>query len=145
MQDVSGTGLSLRVLASKTYPVGILCTAFADDTDPLDFPEQTITEFGMGLNGDLITWSTPKPLEVTISVIPGTPEDNNLEFLFEANRVAKNKKSAKDVITFVASYPDGTKKTLRPGKCVSSQPGKSVASGGRIKTGQYKFVFENKL
>ena len=49
MQDVSGTGLSLRVIASKTYPVGILCTAFADDTDPLDFPEQTITEFGMGL------------------------------------------------------------------------------------------------
>ena len=56
----------------------------------------------------------------------------------EANRVAKNKKSAKDVITFVASYPDGTKKTLRPGKCVSSLPGKSVASGGRIKTGTYK-------
>lgn len=145
MNDVSGTGLSLRIIASHTFPVGFVCTAFADDTDPLDFPEQTVTEFGMGLNGDLITWSTPKPLEVTISVIPGTGEENNLALLLESNRVAKNKKSARDTITFVASYPDGSKKTLRPGKIVAGPTGNSVASGGRIKTGQYRFVFENKL
>lgn len=145
MNDVSGTGLSLRIIASHTFPVGFVCTAFADDTDPLDFPEQTVTEFGMGLNGDLITWSTPKPLEVTIAVTPATDEENNLALLLEANRVAKNKKSAKDTITFVASYPDGSKKTLRPGKIVAGQTGVSVASGGRIKTGQYRFVFENKL
>ena len=145
MNDVSGTGLSIRVIASKTFPVGFVCTAFADDSDPLDFPEQTVTEYGMGLNGDLITWSTPKPLEVNISVIPGTDEENNLALLLEANRVAKNKRSARDTITFVASYPDGTKKTLRPGKITGGPTGNSVASGGRIKTPTYHFVFENKV
>lgn len=145
MIDVSGTGLSIVVMASKTYPTGILCSAFADDTDPLDFPELTITEYGMGLNGDLITWSSPQPLQFSLSVVPGTAEDIALAFLFEANRVAKGKRSAGDVITIIANYPDGTKKTLKNGKIVSGLPGKGVASGGRIKTGTYGFVFENKV
>lgn len=145
MIDVSGTGLSIVVKASNTYPSGITCSAFADDTDPLDFPELTITEYGMGLNGDLITWSSPQPLQFSLSVVPGTPEDEALEFLFEANRVAKNKRSAKDIITITAIYPNGQRKTLRNGRIISGLPGKGVASGGRIKTSTYGFVFENKV
>lgn len=145
MIDVSGTGLSITVIASKTYPSGILCTAFADDTDPMDFPELTIAEYGMGLNGDLITWASPQPLQFSISVVPGTPEDEALEFLFEANRVAKGKRAARDVITIIANYPNGTRKTLKPGKIISGLPGKGIASGGRIKTSTYGFVFENKV
>ena len=145
MQDVSGTGLSLTVSASGTYPSGFICKAFADDSDPLDFPELQITEYVMGLNGDLVVWSAPKPLEVSISVIPGTDEENYLDFLFEANRVAKGKRSNKDVITFIANYPDGTRKVLAPGRITKGLPGNSVASGGRIKTKKYSFVFENKV
>jgi hypothetical protein len=145
MIDVSGTGLSIVIKASNTYPSGITCSAFSDDTDPLDFPELTITEYGMGLNGDLITWSSPQPLQFSLSVVPGTPEDEALEFLFEANRVAKNKRSAKDIITITAIYPNGQHKTLRNGRIISGLPGKGVASGGRIKTSTYGFVFENKV
>lgn len=145
MKDVSGTGLSILVKASNTYPQGILCTCFADDSDPLDFPEVTITEYGMGLNGDLITWTSPQALPFSISLVPGTEEEIAMDFLLEANRAAKGKKSAKDVITIVANYPDGTRKTLKNGKIISGLPGKGVASGGRIKTPTYGFVFENKV
>lgn len=145
MKDISGTGLSIIVKASNTFPTGILCTSFPDDTDPMDFPEVTITEYGMGLNGDLVTWSAPQALQFSLSLIPGTEEDIAMEFLLEANRVAKGKRSAKDEITIVASYPDGTVKTLKPGRIVSGVPGKGVASGGRVKTSTYGFVFENKV
>lgn len=145
MQDISGTGLSILVKASVTYPNGVLCTAFPDDTDPFDFPEVTIAEYGMGLNGDLVTWSSPQPLQFSLSLIPGTPEEIAMAFLLEANRVAKNKQSAKDIITIVANYPDGTTKTLTPGKIIGGIPGKGIASGGRIKTPTYNFVFENKV
>lgn len=145
MKDISGTGLSIIVKASNTFPLGILCTAFPDDTDPFDFPEITITESGMGLNGDLVTWTSPQPLQFSLSLIPGTEEDTALEFLLEANRAAKGKKSANDEITIIANYPDGTVKTLKPGKIVSGVPGKGVASSGRIKTSTYGFVFENKV
>ena len=145
MKDVSGTGLSILVKASNTYPQGILCTCFADDSDPMDFPEVTITEYGMGLNGDLITWTSPQALPFSISLAPGTEEEIAMDFLLEANRAAKGKKSAKDVITIVANYPDGTRKTLKNGKIISGLPGKGVSSGGRIKTPTYRFVFENKV
>lgn len=145
MKEVSGTGLSILVKASNTYPQGILCTCFADDSDPMDFPEVTITEYGMGLNGDLITWTSPQALPFSISLVPGTEEEIAMDFLLEANRAAKGKKSAKDVITIVANYPDGTRKTLKNGKIISGLPGKGVASGGRIKTPTYGFVFENKV
>lgn len=145
MKDISGTGLSIIVKASNTFPQGILCTSFPDDTDPMDFPDVTIAEYGMGLNGDLITWSSPQALPFSLSLIPGTPEEEAMAFLLEANRVAKGKKSAKDEITIVASYPNGTIKTLRPGRIVSGPSGHGIASGGRTKTPTYGFVFENKV
>lgn len=145
MQDVSGTGLSVWVKASKTYPQGILCTAFADDTDPMDLPEVTITESGMGLNGDLVTYSSPQPINYSLSLIPGTPEQIALDFLFEANRVAKGKKSANDVITIVINHPNGNRVTLTPGRITGGLPGLGVSSDGRTKTPTYNFVFENKV
>lgn len=143
MQDISGTGLSLWVYASNTYPRGVLLTGFPDDTDPLNFDDLTIAEYGMGLNGDLIVWSSPQALPFQLSLIPNTPGEEAMAFLFEANRVAKGKRGAKDEITIVANYPDGTKKTLKKGKIVSGPSSKGVASGGRIKTPTYGFVFEN--
>ncbi len=145
MKDVSGTGLSVLVRASKTYPQGILCTAFADDTDPMDIPEVTITESGMGLNGDLVTYSSPQPINYSLSLIPGTPEQLAMDFLLEANRVAKGKRSANDEITIVINYANETRVILSPGRITGGLPGLGVSSDGRTKTPTYNFVFENKV
>lgn len=145
MQDVSGTGIEVTVFASQTFPGGIRCSAFADDADPLDTPEIQIAEWGMGVNGDLVIWRAPKALEVTLNVIPNTEEDESLAILFDANRVAKNKLSLRDVITMVVQYPDNTVKTLTNGAIVQAMPMNSIASNAKIKSKPYKFVFENKI
>lgn len=144
MQDVSGTGIEITVIASQTFPVGIKVSAFADDADPLDTPEVQIAEWGMGVNGDLVVWRTPKPIELTLNVIPNTEEDKSLAILFDANRVAKGKVSARDMITLIAKYPDGTIKMLTKGAIVSGMPLNGIASSGKTKSKPYKFVFENK-
>ncbi len=38
MQNISGYGILVNILASKTFPVGLLINQFADDSDPLDVP-----------------------------------------------------------------------------------------------------------
>lgn len=144
MEDVSGTGIEITVIAAPTFPTGIKVSAFADDADPLDSPELQIAEWGMGVNGDLVIWRTPKPIEVTLNVIPNTEEDKNLAILYDANRVAKGKASVKDAITLIAKYPDGTTKMLTNGAIVSGMPLNSIASSGKTKSKPYKFVFENK-
>lgn len=145
MQDVSATGVKVTVIAVPTFPQGFEISEFADDADPLDFPPAQIADYGMGVNGDLVTWTRPVPLEVTLNVIPNTDADKNLSILYDMNRAAKGKVSAQDLVTLVASYPDGSRKILSNGKLVSGVPAGSVASSGRIKTKEYRFVFENKI
>lgn len=142
--DISGFGLQVQIKASVTFPAGVTITQFADDADPFDLPEVVIGETAMGVNGDLISWSKANPLMPALAVVPGSDDDINLGLLFEANRVAKGKQSARDVITLVAVYPNGNTVTFSEGKILAGPPGNALASSGRLKSNTYKFAFENK-
>ncbi|QKN82064.1 phage tail fiber protein [Scandinavium goeteborgense] len=142
MQDISGFGLQVRVIASKTFPAGFTVTAFADDSDPLDLPALQINDGAGGLNGDMVTWSTHNLIALALAVIPKSEDDKNLAVIYEANRAARGKKPAKDVITIVGIYPDGSTITLTPGVIKDGLPGNAVASAGRFKSKVYNFLFE---
>ena len=142
-QDISATGISVLVRASATFPDGFSVTQFADDADPFDLPSLEIAATAMNVNGELVSWSTPQPILPTMNVIPGGEDDNNLAVLFEANRAAQGKIMARDIITIVATYPDGSVVTLSGGKMTAGFPGKSVASAGRLKSKAYTFAFQN--
>lgn len=141
--DISGTGLSILVQASNTFPAGFTVTQFADDADPFDLPALEIAATAMNVNGELVTWSSPQPIIPTLNVIPGSEDDNNLSILFEANRAAGGKTVARDLITMVAVYPDGSTVTVSNGKMTSGFPGKSIASAGRMKSKAYTFAFQD--
>jgi hypothetical protein len=145
MNDISGFGLRVNIKASVTFPQGINVTQFADDADPFDTPEIAISESAMGLNGDLVNWSVATPITVSIAVVPNSDDDRNLATLFEANRVGRGKISARDEITLAAVYPDGRSITMTKGRPTMLTPSNSVASGGRMKSKTYGFVFENKV
>lgn len=142
MQDSSGFGLSVRVIASKTFPAGFTITEFPDDIDPFDLPALQINDAAMGLNGDLIYWSKANPLAFTLGVIPKSEGDKNMAVLFEANRPARGKRPAKDIISVVGVYPDGSVITLSKGIIFDGLPGNSVAGSGRMKSKPYNFRFE---
>lgn len=143
MQDISAFGIRLRLVASVTFPAGIDLTQFADDGDSLDIPQQQIADKAMGVNGDLIVWSKANPLNVTINIIPGSEDDRNMSVLLEANRVARGKRGARDVITLTAIYPDETTQTWSLGRITDGIPGKALAASGRMKTKPYMLTFEN--
>lgn len=143
MYDISATGLALNIIASKTFPNGFSVTEFADDADPFDLPAVTAATAAMNVNGDLVVFSSPQPILPTVNVIPGSEADNNLQILFEANRAAKGKKVARDVIKIVATYPDGSTVTVSNGKLLTGNPGNSVASAGRQKSKAYAFAFQD--
>lgn len=142
-QDISGFGLQVTLIASNTFPGGLPITQFADDADAVDFPSIQVADKAMGLNGDLVTWSKAMPLPLTISVVPGSEDDENLSILANANRVGKGKGSAYDIITLNAIYPDGRQITFSGGKLTDAMFGNSVASAGRQKSKVYVFAFQN--
>jgi len=142
MQDISGFGSRVTVRASVTFPQGFTLTQFPDDADPFDSPALQIADKAMGLNGDMVKWSKANPVPLTLSVIPDTDDDRNMAVLFEANRVARGKQSARDVITVTIVYPDGKTKTFSQGCVTDGPPATGVASAGRKKTKSYVFAFE---
>lgn len=143
MDNISGFGLVVTLIASQTFPTGITLTQFSDDGDPLDLPSIQIADKGMGLNGDLVVWSKATPVPVTLNVIANTQDDVNLSIIAENNRVGRGKNSSRDVITMTIVYPDGSTVFLDPGLITDAMFGKSVASAGRYKTKAYAFTFEN--
>jgi len=88
MADISGYGFRLNLVASSTFPAGIDITQAADDADPFDIPSIQIADKAKGVNGDLITWATANPIDITIAVIPGSIDDRNLSALAQANNPA---------------------------------------------------------
>lgn len=143
MYDISAIGVSVRCIASLTFPVGFTITEFADDADPFDLPAIDIATPSMNVNGDLVVFSAATPIPITLNVIPGSDADNNLSVIFEANRPGKNKRHAGDIITMVANYPDGSALMLSEGKMTNGVPGNSPASAGRIKSKAFSFAFQN--
>ncbi len=145
MSNISGFGLRANVVASTTFPVGVVITQFADDSDPLDAPSLQIADSAMGLNGDLITWAKANPIKVTLNVIPNSTDDINLGILLEANRPGRGKIGIQDVITISLSYPEGNFVTLTNGAITDGIPFSPVSSAGRLKTKTYSFTFENRV
>ncbi|MBG6031445.1 hypothetical protein I5E97_10320 [Proteus hauseri] len=143
MNDISATGLSLIIQASNTFPAGIPITTFADDGDPLDLPAVDITQTAVDINGNLVSWSAPTPQTVTINVLAGSEEDENLAILLDANTARRGRRHTSDIITLVASYGDGSMTTARNGRMTNGSRGNSVASAGRLKSKQYTFIFQD--
>jgi hypothetical protein len=145
MENISGYGISVSIIASKTFPVGLFLTEFADDTDPVEIPSIQIADKAMGLNGDLVAWSRANPILLTLAVIPGSYADINLAILLEANRVGKGKIGARDVMSATVTYPAGNFIVLTDGLITDGTPASSTASSGRLKSKTYAFAFENRI
>lgn len=143
-QNISGFGAVVVLVASNTYPAGIVISQFSDDVDALDFPGVKIADLAMGVNGDLIKWSRAAILPVSIGVIPGSNDDINLGILAEANRVGQGKVSAQDVLTLTVTYPDGTATTLSQGAMTDASFGKSISGTGREKSKIYAMGYQNR-
>lgn len=142
--DISGFGTVVNLIASNTYPSGVVITQFADDSDPVDFAAIQIADKAMGANGDLLVWAKATPLPMVLNVVAGSPDDENLEILANANRVAYGKASAADVITATIVYPDGSQKNFFGGRITEAPFGKSIAgSSFRLKTKSYTFTFQD--
>lgn len=142
MQDISAGGMSTIVKASQTFPSGFVFTDYADDADPFDIPAVTIAEVAMNANGQMVSWSSPQPIVLTINAIPGSDGDENLQIIYEGNRAASGKRLAQDILTIVHTYANGATATFSRGKMTGGSPGISSASAGRNKSKAYTFAFE---
>lgn len=143
-QDITGFGFQINLVASVTFPNGILLTQFADDADPFDTAAVQVSDPQMGLNGDLITFSSANILPVVLNMIPQSENDINLQVLAEANRPGRGKQRAGDIITMTGIYSNTAGVVYSNGVITDAMFSNSIASSGRLKSKTYSFAFENR-
>lgn len=159
MVDVSATGCSITV---KTGARRATITRFSDEGTPFEFNEIEVTGSALSLNGELILWAKPVAYAASVTVIPGTREDEQLRKMLEDAHVRRNGSSTKAVsasdcnATLVFTCPGietfksdgatagGNKKTYTysNGRIVSGPTAPSASAEGKLSSRTYTFVFE---
>lgn len=146
MQDTSAVGVRVRLVASVTYPLGIWLDAFPEDNDLGSNNDVEIGNDATGINGDLIWWKTGNAIDFQLPLIPNNEQEALVGRLYLANKVTKNRRVAKDIITIQVINPvSAVTTTFKNGYIRNGNPSYSYGGDGRIKSKNYQFRFESMI
>lgn len=153
MIDVSMAGASITIKASglKSNPI----TEFSDEGTPIDVPALEVAAGSMNLNGNLVTWTKPAPVQISFTLIPGSESDNDLRSFLRAVHVGGKGKTVGNAyiesmvisVPIAASNSATNKKTYKSydfknGRLLSGLPAFGSNSEGKASPSTYTFMFE---
>lgn len=141
MENISGFGTGIMILALKSFPFGFSLSKFADDVDPIAAKDISPFAYELLYDGSIVTYSQTSPVEVDISVIPNSEDDINLKILLNNKPGALSILPFEDFTSMVVTYPDGGRVILSNGSILSGPPLDSISTEGRRKGNTYRFVF----
>jgi len=141
MQDISGHGTGIVVLALKSFPFGFTLSNFADDEDPIKAKD--IEPFGYEVlyDGSIFPHAKASPVEVSVAVIPNSEDDINLKILLASKPDSLSFLPFEDVTSMVITYPDGGRVVLSNGTIIRGPALDSIQATGRRKGNVYTFAF----
>ena len=92
-------------------------------------------------DGSLFAFDKAAPVELSVSVIPGSDDDSNLKILLSSKKGAKKLITLPDVTSMVVTYPDGGRVILSNGTILRGPLVDSIETSGRKKGNTFTFVF----
>lgn len=140
MQDVSGFGTKVTIVALQTFPVGFTVSKFTDDEDPLKIEAIEPVGYELLIDGSLFAFDKAAAIKVAISVIPGTAEDINCKILLQGKKGSSSIIPLPDTTSMIIQYPNGTV-ALSNGTILSGPLADTIKQEGRFKGNTYVFVF----
>lgn len=139
--DISASGVTARLTASKTFPNGIDLNNWASGTSPFDSPEVTVAGAEMNMNGYLHTNTAPTPRTITLAFPANSDEDNNLAALADQNLAGRGRRVAGDVIQLSFAFPNGKTVRYTDGLITAYKPSVSTGTDGKMTDATYTFTF----
>lgn len=143
MDQVGNFGLSVNVVATKTFPIGFSITKFADDISPIEFGETQVADHEYLVDGSIFGYETAAGISVKIAVIPGSDEDQNLAVLMAANKSEFRIGGMPEIMAISIMYPNQPPIILSNGYIRTGKVGTDVAETGRSRGKVYEFIFQN--
>lgn len=159
MIDISMQGARLT-LTCGAINQGNIVLEFSDEGTPIELPDIEVASSAMTMNGELVTWTKPSPINFSITVIPGSASDNALRNLLYAGHVGGRKgKAIEQSYVHISSatlevpsiYTNDSavntaknlKFTFSNGRLTAGPMGIGSNAEGKMSARTYKFVFES--
>ena len=150
--DISATG-SVVTFTPVRGGKGFQVTHFSDDGTPFDAPDITASNNKRELNGQMISSRTPSVFSFSITVIPGSAEDDNLWNILKQSAIQPGSISPVrslywNVTVAVPKIDDSgsgaasRKFTYSNARIVSGPTGPSTSAEGRLAARTYTFEAE---
>lgn len=141
MENISGFGTKVTIVAIQSFPQGFSLSKFADDKDPVAIDDIEPIGYQMLYDGGLFAFDKAVPVTVSVSVIPNTDDDINLKILLQTKKGGFRYLPIEDLVSMIISYPNGGTAILTNGTIISGPPADSITQAGRRQSNTYKFAF----
>ena len=152
MIDISAVGASVTIVAGgKTITI----TEFSDEGTPFECPDVALSTTQKNLNGQMISSRTPSVYTVSVTVIPGSTNDRDLQQLAQKAALmpgSVNPIGSLKIDSIVLGIPSvngsaaGNLKTIAykwtNGRMKSAPTGPSTSADGRLASRTYTFEME---
>lgn len=158
MIDISMQGAKITLQCSA-ISAGNIVLEFSDEGTPIEIPDIEVASSAMTMNGELVTWTKPNPINFSITVIPGSASDNALRNLLYAGHVGGRKGKAInqeyvhiDTATLevpniytngIVTQAKNLKFVFANGRLTAGPMGIGSNAEGKMSPRTYKFVFES--
>ena len=136
MKDVSFAGSTVTV-------AGHQITDFMDDANPVEFQDVEVSGVGVNCNGSMIRYAKPNVIMMSVTVIPGSGDDNFLYDLWSRYRVKGEYDSqwGEHLTASVDIQNGGLSRSYSDGTMVSGPGGPSSNGEGKMTGRTYTFAF----
>ena len=157
MIDISFQGAKLTL--TTVGASGNIVLEFSDEGTPVEFSDLEVCGYAMTLNGELVTWTKPSPVTMSITVIPGSDSDQRMRNVLIAGHVGGKKGKAIDqqyvhITSATLEVPSITTNgivnaagkqsfTMSNGRLYAGSPGMGSNAEGKMSAKTYRFVFES--
>ncbi len=141
MQNISGFGTSITLLAVQTFPLGFTLESFSDDTDPLTAKAVEPSGYELLYDGSLFPFTKASAIELSISVLADSEDDINLKILLQTRSIRSNLLPIEDFISLIISYPNNNRILLSNGTILNGQLVDSISNVGKKRSNTFNFVF----
>lgn len=148
--NIGEYGLRIFIVAAQTFPMGFELKTFSDDIDPVVFDRVRPVKYEHLIDGSLFFYNTSFALNLNISVISGSTDDQNLKMILQ-NKMSPSLVSSlfsdltgiEDTMVMVVNYATNGSLILSDGNLIAGNIADTVLSSGRRKSNSYQFVFNN--
>lgn len=154
--DISMAGANITINGGGLKVENIY--EFSDEANPIEIASHQVADSNMNMNGVLVTWTKASAVNVSFSLVPGSPSDKKLKAFLQAVHIGgKNGKLTKEAFiqSMVISVPltnnSGSgltnKKsvatfTFTEGRLMEGSAAYGSNSDGKMTPSTYTFVFE---